>query len=252
MPTAFITGASSGIGREFAINLSHRGYSLILTSRNKSALDNLAASLNTDCTIIQADLSNENECAYLINEIKNHDIDILINNAGFGEIGSFDKTSLEKEINMINVNIKALHMITKAILPLFIKKDSGFILNVASSAGLLPAGPYMAAYYATKSYVTSLTCAIAHELKQSKSNVNISVLCPGPVNTNFNKTAGVKSALKGISAKKCADYALKKMFRGKLIIVPGIPIKLTVFAARIFPRKIIISMTAKQQSKKFR
>ena len=156
MPTAFITGASSGIGREFAINLSHRGYSLILTSRNKSALDNLAASLNTDCTIIQADLSNENECAYLINEIKNHDIDILINNAGFGEIGSFDKTSLEKEINMINVNIKALHMITKAILPLFIKKDSGFILNVASSAGLLPAGPYMAAYYATKSYVKVL------------------------------------------------------------------------------------------------
>ena len=132
MPTAFITGASSGIGREFAINLSRRGYSLILTSRNKPALNKLADSLNTDCTIIQADLSNENECADLINEIKNHDIDILINNAGFGEIGSFDKTSLEKEINMINVNIKALHMITKALLPIFIKKDSGFILNVAS------------------------------------------------------------------------------------------------------------------------
>lgn len=250
MPTACITGASSGIGREFAICLSNSGYSLILIARNELALFKLADSLNTDCTVIKCDLSDENECTDLVNKLRHCDIDILINNAGFGDVGSFAETDLSKELNMINVNIKALHILTKGLLPRFIKNDRGFILNVASCAGLLPGGPYMAAYYATKSYVTSITCAIAQELKETGSNVHISALCPGPVDTNFNNTAGVTFSLKGISAKKCAAYALKKMFSGKLIIVPSISIKATVLAARLLPTKLMTALTGHQQRKK--
>ncbi len=250
MATACITGASSGIGKEFAKLLASKGYNLILIARSTDKLKEIASRLPVKCKIITCDLSSETACLKLCETLKKYKIDILINNAGFGNFGSFTKTPIEKDMSMINVNIKSLHIITRQLLPEFVKRDSGYILNVASSAGLLPGGPYMAAYYATKAYVTSLTSAIYQELKESKSNVHISMLCPGPVDTNFNNVASVKFAIPGISASKCASYALNQMFKGKLTIVPSAVMKFAVTGARFVPRKLLLSITAFQQKKK--
>ena len=150
----------------------------------------------------------------------------------------------------IRDSIKAVHILTKAVLPGFIQRDRGYIMNVASSAGLLPGGPYMSTYYATKAYVTSLTTAIHGELRDLKSNVHISMLCPGPVDTNFNNVANVKFALSGIPADYCAYYALCKMFTGKLTIVPTFTMKAGVFGSRFLPRQVLAFMTGHQQKKK--
>ena len=250
MAIACITGASSGIGMEFAKRLSRMGYELILVSRNTKALKKLAGTLPCRCKIISCDLSDENNCIKLAEYLKTKNLTLLINNAGFGDWGSFDNTDLNKELDMINVNIKALHILTKEILKDFKKKDRGYILNVASSAGLLDGGPYMAAYYATKAYVTSLTSSIYEELKEAGSNVHISMLCPGPVDTNFNDVAGVTFALSGISASYCARYALSELFKGTLTIVPTFTMKAAVLAGKFAPRKLLIKITAKQQLKK--
>ena len=168
MAIACITGASSGIGMEFAKQLSFMGYNLILVARNRKALKELADSLPTKCMIITCDLASEDSCRTLADKLKKYNIRILINNAGFGDVGAFCETSLSKELDMIDVNVKATHILTKELLPGFIKRDCGYILNVASSAGLLPGGPYMATYYATKAYVTSFTSAIYEELKDTR------------------------------------------------------------------------------------
>lgn len=250
MAIACITGASSGIGMEFAKRLSRMGYELILVSRNTKALKKLAGTLPCRCKIISCDLSDENNCIKLAEYLKTKNLTLFINNAGFGDWGSFDNTDLNKELDMINVNIKALHILTKEILKDFKKKDRGYILNVASSAGLLDGGPYMATYYATKAYVTSLTSSIYEELKEAGSNVHISMLCPGPVDTNFNNVAGVTFALSGISASYCAKYALSELFKGTLTIVPTFTMKAAVLAGKFAPRKLLIKITAKQQLKK--
>lgn len=250
MAIACITGASSGIGMEFAKRLSRMGYELILVSRNTKALKKLAGTLPCRCKIISCDLSDENNCIKLAEYLKTKNLTLFINNAGFGDWGSFDNTDLNKELDMINVNIKALHILTKEILKYFKKKDRGYILNVASSAGLLDGGPYMAAYYATKAYVTSLTSSIYEELKEAGSHVHISMLCPGPVDTNFNNVAGVTFALSGISASYCARYALSELFKGTLTIVPTFTMKAAVLAGKFAPRKLLIKITAKQQLKK--
>lgn len=250
MAIACITGASSGIGMEFAKRLSRMGYELILVSRNTKALKKLAGTLPCRCKIISCDLSDENNCIKLAEYLKTKNLTLFINNAGFGDWGSFDNTDLNKELDMINVNIKALHILTKEILKDFKKKDRGYILNVASSAGLLDGGPYMATYYATKAYVTSLTSSIYEELKEAGSNVHISMLCPGPVDTNFNNIAGVTFALSGISASYCARYALSELFKGTLTIVPTFTMKAAVLAGKFAPRKLLIKITAKQQLKK--
>lgn len=250
MAIACITGASSGIGREFAIQLSKRGYHLILVARNTTALKTLAAQLDTKCKIITCDLSDEGNCRRLAHRLKRYPLSVLINNAGFGDVGRFDQTSLDKELDMIDVNIKATHILTKELLGGFIKRDRGYILNVASCAGLMAGGPYMAAYYATKAYITSMTGALYQELLERGSHVQISMLCPGPVNTNFNNVANVTFSLKGISAASCAAYALNGMFRGKLTIVPSVTIKAAVFGARFLPRKLLLAVTARQQKRK--
>ena len=140
---ACITGASSGIGREMAKLLSKKGYDLILVSRNTKEMLLLSQQLSTRCEIITCDLSDENACIKLGRTLAKKDIYIFINNAGFGDLGSFDKTSLNKELSMINVNIKATHILTKYMVKAFKKRNRGYIMNVASSAGLLPGGPYM-------------------------------------------------------------------------------------------------------------
>lgn len=176
---ALITGASSGLGRDFALNLSKMGYDLILVSKDKNKLNKVKKEITgVNVEVIDCDLSNIDNVMKLYNDTKDKNIDLLINNAGFGDIGPFRKTDLDKELNMINTNVSAVHILTKLFLTDFIKKDSGHILNVASSAAFQP-GPLMATYYSTKSYVYHLTLAIYEELRRMNSNVKISCLCPG-------------------------------------------------------------------------
>lgn len=249
---AVITGASSGIGLEFARQLAERGYALVLTARKEDRLKKAAESVPTECEIITADLEKEEECYRFFELIKEKDIEVFINNAGFGDCGRFAETELSKELSMIQVNVKAMHILMKLMLQKMKKQGYGYLLNVASSAGLMHAGPYMATYYATKAYVASMTQAVAVELSHEKSPVYVGCLCPGPVNTGFNKVANVEFALKGITPKACVNYAMKKMYARKVVIVPTMVMKLAVFACHISPRAISTRITARQQKKKFR
>ncbi len=247
---ALITGASSGIGLEMARYLANMKTELILVARNKEKLEALQEQLPTKTTIIVTDLQQEQKVKELYILTKNEDIDILINNAGFGYCDDFDKKEIATDLSMIEVNIKAVHILTKTFLRDMLKKDKGYILNVASSAGLLKGGPLMATYYATKSYVVSLTEAIYYELKRRRSNVSISCLCPGPVNTNFNKVAGVEFSLKGMSAKDVARYAIDEMFQKKMLIIPGFKMKCVKIFSRFLSYKTLLKITYKIQKKK--
>ena len=239
--TALITGASSGIGKDMAIILSNLGYDLILVSRSKQELLLVQKLVKTNSKIISLDLSVEENCFNLFEEVKNKNIDILINNAGFGIYGFFDKTDIASEIKQLELNTKAVLILTKLFLPLMEKKNYGYILNVASSAAYLP-GPLMSGYYASKAYVLRLTESIHGELKAKKSNVYIGALCPGPVDTNFNNNAGIKFSAPTISSYKVANYALNKMFKKKIVIVPGMYMKLSIFFVRFIPHCILIKI----------
>ncbi len=246
---ALITGASSGIGKDFAVKLSKMGYDLILVARRKDRLMETAAACNTNARIIEADLSSEKEVRGLYDAVKDENIEIVINNAGFGLFGEFSSSDLNRELEMIDLNINAVHILTKLFLNDFKKKDKGYILNVASSASFLP-GPLMSTYYASKAYVQRLSLAIAEELRREKSNVYVGVLCPGPVNTEFNDVADVKFAINGLKSEYVAEYALNKMFKKKILIIPGKLIKSGVFFQRFLPTKTLLKIAYNIQKKK--
>lgn len=244
-----ITGASSGIGRDMARYLSSKGHDLILVARSKEKLDELKSELKTDVKVIPLDLSSLDNCKKLYEQVKNENIDMLINNAGFGDIGSFRKTDINKELNMIDLNIKAVHVLTKLFLSDFVKRDSGYILNVASSAAFQP-GPLMATYYSTKSYVYFLTLSIYEELRRMKSHVHISCLCPGPVNTNFNNVANCEFKVKALSSQYVSKYAIDKALKNKLIIIPGFGMKLSYIFSKISPMKLKLKIIYNIQYRK--
>ena len=246
---ALITGASSGIGKDMAYYLHSLGHELILVANDKEKLENVKRDIGGSVKIISMDLSIPENCFKLYNLTKKDNIDILINNAGFGAFGEFISTDMDKELNMINVNITAVHILTKLFLKDFVKRDSGYILNVSSSAAF-QAGPLMATYYGTKAYVLRLTTAIYEELRKLKSNVHVSVLCPGPVKTNFNNVANVKFEIKSATSEYVSKYAIDKMFKNKLIIIPTFYMKVIIFFSRISPTKLALKMAYKIQNKK--
>lgn len=247
-----ITGASSGIGREMARILANKSDEIILVGRNEERLQQLKEELEQNklkIKTISIDLSKKENCINLYKE--NKEVDLLINNAGFGDYGEFTNTDLEKEINMINTNITACHILTKLYVKDMKKKNSGQILNVASIAGFMP-GPLMTTYYATKAYVVRLSEGIREELKREKSKVKISILCPGPVATNFEKTAQVKFEFNGMNSHDVATYALNHL--NKFYIVPGIGVKVSRILMQMLPgsltAKIIYSIQSKRKSTK--
>ncbi len=246
---ALITGASSGIGLDMARYLAKQKCELILVAKDKEKLEKVQETLPTKVTIIVADLSNEQKVKELYVLTKKENIDILINNAGFGDFGYFTETDLNKEINMIDTNIRAVHILTKSFLKDMEKRDSGYILNVASSAAFQP-GPLMATYYATKSYVYQLTEAIYYEQKKKKSNVHVSVLCPGPVATNFNNVANVNFAVKPLTSEYVARYAIDNMFKEKMLIIPGFKMKCAKFFGRFVSDKFLLRMAYRIQRRK--
>lgn len=248
---AVITGATSGIGKKMSEYLYEKGWNLILTGRNKEVLANLEKNYNGKAETIALDMSNENDVYKLYDFCKEKDVDMIVNNAGFGIFGEFEKTDLKKEIELINVNVKAVHILTKLFLQKFCKRDKGIILNVASSAGFLP-GPLLSSYYASKNYVTSMTLAISEELRRKKSNVKICMLCPGPVDTEFNNRAGVVFSVKPISAEYAAKYAINQALKGKTIIIPGTMVRLGVVFSKFVPRKLLCKITYNIQKKKMK
>jgi short-subunit dehydrogenase len=266
---AVITGASSGIGAEFARQLWARGYDLLLVARRMERMETLKKELfesekgstnhskERNIITLSADLSDIHGVDALIRKVeelqeeeKSSDVGVWINCAGFGAAGPFSEIETEREVDMIRVNVTGLHILTKAALHIMERQNYGQILNVASSAGLFPGGPYMATYYATKAYVVSLTRAIAQELKEGTSNIYIGALCPGPVNTEFNDVANVKFALTGITPQNCVQYALKGMDRRKTILVPTITLKAATFFSKLLPAGFILPLVGHQQKKK--
>lgn len=281
---ALVTGASSGIGRDMAKYLYSLGYNLILVARDQERMEELKTELYTkyrqeeekenrknkddknsnskdskpkkvnletkqEILIYSIDLSKKEECIKLYENTKNIEIDLLINNAGFGTFGEFSKTDLEKEVNLINTNITAVHILTKLYLKDMIKRNKGHILNVASIAGMEP-GPLMAAYYASKAYVIRLSRAVNKELKKSKSDVKISILCPGPVDTNFNNVANVVFKAPSMPSEKVAKYAIDKTLKGKLIIIPGRLNKSVRFFSKVLPDAVLEECAYHIQSRK--
>lgn len=246
---ALVTGASSGIGLEISKYLNELGYDLILVARNKERLEEIRKTLQGKVKIIVMDLAEESNLKSLYVLCKNEEIDVLVNNAGFGDFGTFTETDLGKEMDMIQVNIKAVHILTKLFLRDMKKKDHGYILNVASSAAFQP-GPLMATYYSTKAYVLHLTEAIYYELKKEKSQVHISCLCPGPVDTNFNRVAGVSFSVKPLTSERVAHYAIDQMFKEKMVIVPGFQMKCARFFGRFVSEKMRLRIAYRIQKRK--
>lgn len=247
---ALITGASSGIGKEIALYLSDLGYDLILVSRSERNLRDIQRVIKTNVEVIGLDLTDRSN-VWKLHEIYKNDraIEILVNNAGFGVFGNFAETDLEKDLDLIDLNITAVHMLTKMFLSDMKKRNFGYILNVSSIAGFMD-GPLMAEYYASKNYVLSFSRAIDTELKKEKSDVHISVLCPGPTETNFNNVAGVEFKVRSYSAEFIAEYAVNKMFDEKLVIVPGFKMKVLHVLSKILPSGVIRNIAYNIQRKK--
>ncbi|MBP3708602.1 MAG: SDR family oxidoreductase [Clostridia bacterium] len=237
---ALITGASSGIGRDIAKALAKEGYDLIIVARNVDKLNKLEASLKAtgvSIQVVQMDLNSEENCRNLHKQFKNQ-VDLLVNNAGLGVFGKFENTDLDKELQLINTNIMSLHILTKLFLQDMKVSNNGQILNVASIAGYMP-GPLMSAYYASKAYVVRLSQGIKEELRRDKSNVKISVLCPGPVNTNFNNVANFKFSARPLTSEYVAKYTIKKLKKNRFYIVPGFSIRCLRHFAKIVPDNVI-------------
>ena len=247
---ALITGASSGIGREFALYLAELGYDLIICARSTDKLNALKDELsNVNVRVITIDLSREQDAYDLYEHLQDENIDFLINNAGFGAYGEFKDVPLELEMKLVHTNVCSLHILTKLFLQDMIARDSGAILNVGSMAGF-SAGPKMSSYYASKNYVVRLTEAIHEELRRSKSKVKVSVLCPGPVSTNFNDVANVSFSAKSLDARTVAEYALKKAEKGKMVIIPGRLMKTVKFFEHLLSEKALTRASYDVQSKK--
>ena len=247
--TALVTGASSGIGRDIARKLGSMGVRLIITGRDKESLEALRQELGARrVKVIAADISRRDECLRLYREASAYDVDILVNNAGFGLYGKFCVTELDRELDMIDVNIGAVHILTKLFLRDFSARDKGYILNVASIAGFMP-GPLMATYYATKNYVLRLTEAVREEIRCQRIGVYIGAFCPGPVDTHFNSTAGVKFALRGISSEYAAECAVRGMFARKALILPTSSVKAAAIASRFIPDMLLAAIARLFQSR---
>ena len=199
--------------------------------------------------VLPADLTDRAQVRTLWEKVKGEDIDILVNNAGRGLFGPFDETDLDTELEMLEVNIVALQTLMKLFLPKLKARGSGRILNVASSAAFLP-GPLLSSYYASKAYVLRLSEAVAEELRRAGSGVTISVLCPGPVPTEFDQVADVRFSIPGTDSRMVARLAVEGTLRGQLLILPGARMKAVHFFQRFVPDKILARLCWEVQHRK--
>ena len=245
---ALITGASSGIGRDISKELARRGYDIVIVARSEDKLNELKNEItNVQVEVIAMDISNLDNCKELYEKVGY--VDILVNNAGFGLFGKFNTTDINREMEMVDLNVKSLHYLTKLFLKDMVEKDKGYILNVASIAGHLP-GPFMSTYYATKHYVFNLSESINEELKKDRSHVRVGTLNPGPVETNFNKVANVKFNLSSLTSEYVAKYTVDRMLKGKTDITPGFGVRCTRFFAKVVPDTLMAKIVYNTQKKR--
>jgi short-subunit dehydrogenase len=251
---ALITGASSGIGSELARLLAADKCNLILVARSQEKLDQLAAELRRDCgvavRVLTHDLADPRSPQAIFDALaaEGLTVDVLVNNAGFGAAGPVAELPLERQLDMIRVNVAALTHLTRLFLPGMVERRRGGILNVASTAAFQP-GPYMAVYYATKAYVLSFSEALAEELLES--GVRVTCLCPGPTATNFAATANVDHKLLfqlgTADAKSVALAGYEALRRGKSLVIPGARNKLGAMSVRFAPRSVVRKIVKRLQ-----
>lgn len=252
--TALITGASTGIGYQLTRLFARDGHDLVLVARNKSKLEVLSKEMNTaygtDIRIIPKDLSQRGSAVEVAEELtaSGISIDVLVNNAGAGCCGLFHEMELNRILEMVELNITSLSILTKLIAETMITNGGGRILNVASTGAYQP-GPYIAVYYATKAYVLSLSEAISNEMKPF--GIRVSVLCPGATRTEFSKRAGKTDLTNAMDAATVAEIAYKGLMRGKRLIIPGGGNKFGIALSKILPGNILASVIGKAQHKHF-
>jgi short-subunit dehydrogenase len=257
MKTALITGASNGIGLELAKIHASKGGDLVLVARNKAKLDELKSSLESQFKVkvyvIGKDLSAPDAALSVYNETiaQKIQIDYLINNAGFGDFGLFTETDWNKELQMINLNITSLTQFTKLYLKDMIKRKSGKVMNVASTAAF-QSGPTMAVYYATKAYVLSFSEAVDNEVRDQ--GISITTLCPGPTESGFQAAAAMEESnlVKGRKlpgSKEVAEYGYAAMLKGKTVAIHGFMNWIMANSVRFIPRSIVVKVTRKIQNK---
>ncbi len=255
--TALVTGASRGIGREFARVLAENGYDLVVVARSAMELEVLKQELGRTagaCVIVIAvDLAESGAAEGIYARILEEGItvDVLVNNAGFGCFGSFLETDWETESEMIQCNVTTLTRLTKLLLPGMVERKRGRIVNVASTASFVP-GPMMAVYYATKAYVLSFSESLAGEL--DGTGISVTALCPGPTSTDFNERAGVRKSrsarVKGLStAREVAEYGYRSMIGGASLAVHGIANRLVLSALRFMPRSLVLRFARKSRKR---
>lgn len=250
MSRALVTGASGGIGKEISLILAREGYDLIIVARREDELnalkDIIVSQYHREVEVIACDLIDPSSL-----ELMPKDVDILVNNAGFGDLGLFVESDHDKQVRMIELNVRTLTSLTHRMLPAMVARGSGRILNVASVASFEP-GPLMSVYYATKSYVLSFSEAIYEELRGT--GVTVTALCPGPTNTGFAKAANADGTnlfkeAAGADVKKVAEYGCRCMMKGKPIAICGTLFKLSIFSIRFLPRSAVRKIVHWLQSK---
>jgi short-subunit dehydrogenase len=258
MPTALVTGASSGIGLELASLAARDRHDLVLVARRRERLESIGRGLAEEfgirAIVLDRDLADPSVPETLAREVSERGIavDVLVNNAGFGLWGFFAETALERELEMIDVNVAALTALAKLFLPGMIARRSGRILNVASTAAFQP-GPLMAVYYATKAYVLSFSEALASET--AGTGVTVTALCPGPTATGFQESAGMGPVplFNPALLTKTSDVARagwNGMKRGKRIVIPGFTNRILVQSERLAPRRLVTAISRKLQESK--
>lgn len=253
--TALITGASGGIGKELAKIFAREGYDLVLVARSEDKLlllkNELEAKHGIAAEVLEQDLAEKDAAITVFDFIaeKGLTVDVLVNDAGFGDFGPYIDSDWNKQYKMVQVNIAALMQLTHCCLKEMTERGEGKILNVASTAAF-QAGPLMSVYYATKAFVLSFTEALSVELKNT--GVSVTALCPGPTRTGFEKNANLKNSglfknLKTASAEAVAEYGYRKLMKNKVIAIQGIANKLLIFGSKIMPRKMVRRVVYKIQ-----
>lgn len=255
-PGALVTGASSGIGYELARVLAREGHDLALVARSADQLERIAADLRDDfgvrVLVAAADLSDPGAPDRIVDRLSDEDfpVQVLVNNAGFGALGRFERSDTGSVLDMIAVNVSALTHLTRLYAEVMVERGEGRIMNVASTAAFQP-GPYMAVYFATKAFVLSFSEALAEELRHT--GVTVTALCPGPTVTGFQKRAGMERAPIGGrivtgDAAAVARLAYRAMVKGRRIVIPGLFNRIGAALPRFFPRvlatRIVARMTA--------
>jgi len=246
---AIITGASSGIGKELAFRLAQRKYDLVLIARREDRLIEMKKDLekyNINIDVLPLDLSKMSSCKNLLEYLKNKDVNLFVNNAGFGLYGETQESNTEKEFNMLDLNVRTLHYLTKEIVNIM---KSGTIINISSMAAFLPT-PLLSSYAASKAYVYSFSQAFGYELKRKNIPINIMTVCPGPVKTEFNTVANADPKMKGLSVGKCVNSIMSGLDRNKSLVIPGFQMKLLRFLIRFTPNWLLLKASYRIQSQK--